>query len=295
MSSLGIAMLAGLGGMVGWGFADFFAKKTIDRLGDVAALFWSQLFGLVPLIVLFAFTRDMPTMRSTDALWIALLGIGSAAAYVVLYAGFGKGAISVLSPVLASMAAFTVFFSVVLFNETIQTSQWFAIGVVLLGVVAISTTFEDFMKSIRGSGRELTRGMPQVFAAAVAFGLWIALLDRFLGTRDWVLLLLLVRATTTLAVAVYARATGQSLAIQLNDRGLVWSAAAVGVCDTAAYAAVSYGLANTTHTAIVAVLSATFSLPTMLLARAFLRERIALSQKFAAAVILAGVALVSIQ
>jgi len=37
-----IAVLAGLGGMFGWGFADFFAKKTIDEIGSVASLVCSK-------------------------------------------------------------------------------------------------------------------------------------------------------------------------------------------------------------------------------------------------------------
>ena len=40
-----IAVLAGLGGMLGWGFADFFAKKTVDKIGDIATLVWAHLFG----------------------------------------------------------------------------------------------------------------------------------------------------------------------------------------------------------------------------------------------------------
>ena len=39
-SDLVIAVLAGFGGMLGWGFADFFAKKTIDEIGDVASSFF---------------------------------------------------------------------------------------------------------------------------------------------------------------------------------------------------------------------------------------------------------------
>ena len=67
-----------------------------------------------------------------------------------------------------------------------------------------------------------------------------------------------------------------------------------GLSLTAAFAAVTYAFSATTHTSIVAVLSSTFSLPTLVLARLFLRERLATTQKLAAGVIITGIALVSI-
>ena len=51
-----IAILAGLGGMIGWGFADFFAKKTIDRIGDIPSLVWAHVFGTSIFILIAAFS-----------------------------------------------------------------------------------------------------------------------------------------------------------------------------------------------------------------------------------------------
>ena len=48
-----LAILAGLCGMFGWGFADFCAKKTIDEIGDMATLAWGHIFGTA---ILFIFT-----------------------------------------------------------------------------------------------------------------------------------------------------------------------------------------------------------------------------------------------
>ena len=75
MSDLAIATLAGLGGMVGWGLADFFAKRTIDQIGDLSTLFWSQALGVIPVLALFATRREIPTLHTFDPLWLALFGI----------------------------------------------------------------------------------------------------------------------------------------------------------------------------------------------------------------------------
>ena len=292
--SLGIAALAGLGGMTGWGLADFFAKKTIDRVGEVTALFWAQLVGLVPLLVLFAIAPRMPSVHQMDALWIALFGIVSALSYLSLYAGFGKGAISFLSPVFSSHAVLIVILSAVVFGERISDGQWAAIALVCLGVIAISTTFREFSQALRGSRSMLARGLPQVLASAVLDAFWFVLFDHFLGARHWLFFLILIRLTATFTVAVCAILTNTPLAIPRRDADVAMHAGAIGICDAIAFAAVSYGLSLTNHTSIVMVLSSAFSVPTLILARVFLRERMETQQKVAAGMIICGIALVSL-
>lgn len=34
-----IAIIAGLGAMLGWGISDFFAKKSVDKIGPLVSLF----------------------------------------------------------------------------------------------------------------------------------------------------------------------------------------------------------------------------------------------------------------
>ena len=56
MSRTLISILGGLGGMFGWGTSDFFANQASDKVGHTKALFWSQIAGilLILLAVLFA-------------------------------------------------------------------------------------------------------------------------------------------------------------------------------------------------------------------------------------------------
>src|SRR5262245_13791315 len=100
-----IAILAGLGGMLGWGFADFFAKKTIDVIGDVTTLFWRQVIGILPLLSLFLLNPTVPKQKPHDLLFVFLLGIFSGLSYIPAYVAFGKGKLSLLSPIFASYSA----------------------------------------------------------------------------------------------------------------------------------------------------------------------------------------------
>jgi drug/metabolite transporter (DMT)-like permease len=260
----------------------------------VTTLFWAQVVGVVPLLVLFAFAPRVPTLHHMDSVWIALFGIVSALSYLSLYAGFGKGAISFLSPVFSSHAVLIVILSAVVFGERISGGQWLAIVIVCCGVLAISTTARELSQVLRGSRSAMVRGLPQVLASAVLDAFWFVLFDHFLGARDWLFFLILIRVMSSFTVAVFAIATDTPLAISRRDMDIAINAGAIGVCDAVAFAAVSYGLSLTNHTAIVMVLSSAFSVPTLILARIFLRERMETQQKIAAGMIVCGIALVSL-
>jgi drug/metabolite transporter (DMT)-like permease len=120
------------------------------------------------------------------------------------------------------------------------------------------------------------------------------LFDHFIGERDWVFLLLAIRSIAAVTVACCARITHQTLKLTGDQLKLTTPLALIGVADVAAFSAVSYGFSATTYTSIVALLSSAFSLPTLILARVFLKERLVSSQKIAAAVILVGIALVTL-
>src|ERR1700681_2889684 len=101
-----IAVLAGLGAMLGWGLADFFAKKTIDTIGDVTTLFWVQLIGIIPLVALFAVHPVIPHKLAGlgyfGIVYLAVLGVWSGLSYIPTYVAFGKGKVSLLSQIFAS-------------------------------------------------------------------------------------------------------------------------------------------------------------------------------------------------
>ena len=115
-----IAVLAGLGGMLGWGLADFFAKKTIDVIGDVTTLIWAHVIGTAIILAALGFevaNGEQGNLPSEWRSWIGLIGFGGlqAAVYLFMYRGFGKGQVAVLAPLFASFAGLVALFSVLLF------------------------------------------------------------------------------------------------------------------------------------------------------------------------------------
>ncbi|HSX44463.1 MAG TPA: DMT family transporter [Patescibacteria group bacterium] len=287
-----VAMLAGLGGMLGWGTADFFAKKTIDKIGDVTTLFWGQLIGIFPLIVLIiAYHPHTPT-HSHDTLKVILLGVYSGLSYIPAYIAFGKGKLSLLSPIFASYAAIVALISASVFHEQLTNMQQLAIVIVFCGILLVSTNPLDLFKLLKGHSRHKTDGLNYILVATVSYSFWLIALDRFLNGRNWVPFLLGIRVFSAITLFLYAVLSGRKLFIRGHK---MWKyLIGIGVFDVFAFASVSYGFSATPHTAIVTVLAATFSIPTIILARTFLNERVSPLQALASITILAGIVLLSV-
>ncbi len=287
-----VAVIAGLGGMLGWGFADFFAKKTIDEIGDVTTLFWAQAIGILPLVGLFLSNPTLPDSKPNDPLFIILLGIFSGLSYLPLYVAFGKGKVSLISPIFASYSAVVALISWLVFHESLTLTQELAIGIVFVGILLASTNPKELISILRSKSKHKIDGLPEVLAALFSYSLWLVALDNFLSGRDWVPFLLGIRIFSSLALFLYVRLTQGSLRIK-NKK--IWKyLIVIGVFDVAAFSSVSYGFSETTYTAIVTVLSATFSIPTILLARTFLKEKATALQTAATIIILLGIALVTL-
>lgn len=285
------ALIAGLGSMVGWGSADFFAKKTIDVLGDLKTLFWAQLIGVVPLLIIFAVHPKVSHLSHLDPLYLILFGIFSAVSYVPLYSGFGKGEVSLLSPIFASYSVVVVLLSAIFLHEHIAPHSIVAILVVFAGILLISSDPGELRSSFKHINQRV-KGIPDVAAAMLMYSFWLFFFDKFLQNRDWVFPLLVIRIIAVVTLFIYARA--RKISLRVGDPGLWKFLACIGVFDVMAFAFVSYGFSNSSHTSVIAVLSATFSVPTIILAALFLKEKIRPYQIAAIALILSGVALVAL-
>jgi drug/metabolite transporter (DMT)-like permease len=291
MNNLLIAIVAGLGSMVGWGTADFFAKKTIDVIGDLKTLFWAQLIGVIPLAAIFLASSTVPQLSHFDPFFLILLGVFSAVSYLPLYNGFGKGEVSLLSPVFASYSVVLVVLSAIFLHEMISGHQWIATLVVFAGILLISGDPGELRSHFKNIHHRV-KGLPEVLSAMVMYSFWLFFLDKFLQNKDWVFPLLIIRVGAVVTLLVYA--WFRKINLRISERSLWKFLACIGVFDVAAFGFVSYGFSNSSYTSIIAVLSATFSIPTIILAAVFLKEKIRVYQAIAIFLIICGIAIISL-
>ncbi|SRR6266481_901628 len=294
-SALGIAVLAGLGGMLGWGFADFFAKKTIDTIGDTTSLVWAHICGTF-LLATFALYE----LLSGHALqfphapieWggLVFFGILQGVVYIFVYRGFGKGQVAVLNPLFASFSGLTAVLSVLFFGELLTGNLVFALVVVFVGIVLMN--IDPSALRMQKLAVIKVPGFREVLIATLLAAIWTVLWNQFIGGKDWVVYALVMYLFMTIALLVYAAVVKTNL--RFSNHSMWVYLLLIGATEVFAYLAISLGYSATNLTSVVALLSGAFSLPTIILARLFLKERVSRLQTIGSLVIIGGIMLVSL-
>lgn len=290
-----IAIIAGLGGMIGGGLTDFFAKKIIDKVGDITTLFWSQLIGILPLLILFSFNPSIPRLNYFGWVGLLILGVWDGLSYIPMYIAFRKGKISLLSPILATYAVIVVILSAIFFDEIIPFGRQIAILIVFIGVLLINGDPRDIWVLItrmkRGQEANI-KGLPEILLAVCLYSLWTIALDRFISDIDWVPIILIIRLLSTFSVFIYARSTKRKLFFK--DSSLFKSIFLIGLFDVTAFGFVAYGFNATSYVSIVVMLSSAFSLPVIILGHFFLKERTTIIQTIGGLITIAGIMFLSL-
>lgn len=291
-----IAVLAGFGGMLGWGFADFFAKKTIDEIGSVASLVWAHIFGVLALGSFVAyqyilFQRSIPLPLGLQE-WgmLAFFGGLQALIYFLVYEGFSKGQLAVLSPVFASYSGIAALFSVLILGEALRINLLVALAIIFIGILLLNID----LSALRSRRIKLigAPGLWQVGLAALLAAFWTVSWDGFIGGKDWLSYALFMYIFIAFAAWVISRLQRTDLLIKRS--GLWKFLILIGVCEVVAYLSISWGFSSTPHLSIVAILSSAFSLPVIVLARVFLKERITTIQTIGGIAIVGGIMLLSV-
>ena len=293
-NTLLVAVLAGLGGMIGWGSADFFAKKTIDRIGAIKSLVWAHAFGTgmfvsVALLQMLLLRRTVHVPSGT-ASWAGLMffGVLQMVVYWLAYEGFGKGQLAVLNPVFASYSGIVAFISIVVLGESLHVLSGIGLAAIFAGIILLNVD----MKSLRSKKLNIVPGLIEVGLAAVLAAVWTLGWDRFVSGRDSLSYALFMYAFMSLAALILAKL--MKVGLGGIGRGLWKFLALVGLGEVVAYLAISWGYGATPLTSVVALISGAFSLPTVVLAYVFLKERISVLQAGAICSIIAGIILVSL-
>ena len=298
MDPLLIAVLAGLGGMIGWGLADFFAKKTIDQIGDVISMVWAHVFGtiafgLLVLVNILFFNQTIGLPSGLNG-WLILFIFGSlqAAVYLIAYQGFGKGPLSVLNPIFASYSGLAALLSILFFGENVSVAILSTLSIIFAGVIMTNIDIHHLRaKRLRFA---LIPGVKEMIMAALLAAFWTVYWDSFISGKDWLTHAFLMYVFMSIVAYIFAKAKKINLSRRQIKPDLWKYLILIGICEAIAYISISFGFGLTTETSVVAVLSGAFSLPTIILARVFLKEKPEVIQTLGSFVIILGIILISL-
>ncbi|MFH1036490.1 MAG: EamA family transporter [Patescibacteria group bacterium] len=199
-----LAILAGLGGMLGWGLADLFAKKTVGKTSAINTFLYSHIFGAILLLIYLAFNWTSVNLGPKIIFFLILFGIGDLTAYTLFYRGLQKGMVSVIGPIVATNGGVAVLVSFFLFNEAISTIRWVGLGIIFIGTILISFQLQRI--STGGlSIKNITKGLPEALTSMMIWGFFFPLWDWFLGYQGegWTISLALVTLVETAGAFIF--------------------------------------------------------------------------------------------
>jgi len=273
-----LAIALGLGSSLSWGVADFLGGVASRRFALLWVLGISQAVGLALVGTAALLAGEGPAHGQQVALGAvsALAGVGGLAAF---YRGLAVGAMSVVAPISATAGAIPVLAGVA-YGERPGALQLAGMVLALAGIVLAARE-----RSEAGSARGLAAGAGFALLAALGFGSFFVVIDR--ASEDGVLWALLAnRLTGATLLAALLLTLRPPAGFGGRDRGLLVSIGVFDVSANALFAAAStQGLVS-----VVGVCSSLYPVVTVLLARAFLGERVHGVQLAGVALALTGVA-----
>jgi drug/metabolite transporter (DMT)-like permease len=269
-------------GAVSWGTGDFFGGLASRRAHVLTVLVVSQAVGLVGVGAWAIASGDAPPGLG-DLLPAVGAGVAGAAGLAALYRGMAIGAMGIVAPISAVSPVVPLGVDLVR-GDSPAALQWAGIATALAGVVLLARE-----PGPRPGRMGLAAGVSLALVAALGFGLFIVGLDAASdGGVTWAVVVARASSSFVALCAVLV------VSVPLRPpTDLLPAIAAVGVFDTTANVLVALA---TTHgsAGIVAVLSALYPLTTILLARAFLSERLDRPRRLGGVLALAGAALVAV-
>jgi drug/metabolite transporter (DMT)-like permease len=258
-----------------YGFADFFGALGSKHIKPVVVTFWSGLSGLALLLSASLF---MGADFSANSILCGVIGgIASAFAMTCLYAALAIGPISILSPLSAVVMAIVPMIIGFAQGDRFSLWGWLALGAILLAVVLVGFVPGDDVRlpSLKGLllGIGAGIGMGAVLLALAAApkdsGLASpAILRAVSASLLGLFMLVTIRRSQT------EGETGKRSKVSTK----IWLAViATGFLDSSAN--VFFTIASRQGSlSVVSVLTALYPLGTIILARIFLKEKIARSQ-----------------
>jgi drug/metabolite transporter (DMT)-like permease len=285
-------LLTGLGAALSWGTMDIASALASRLIGSLRVTAGVQLVSTALLVLAAVATGAViPTEPGVLAI-CGLLGLIGAGAYFAYFTGLRIGPISVVSGMVAAYGGLTVVLSVAVRGESLTSTQAVGAAVATIGVILTGVAFDGGLRATRFAGP----GVVFAVVALVLFALMAITMDVALESADWLQVLLLSRLVTAaisiaavVAVAFVGPRTAEPSAApgKIRRRRVAAMLVVAGSLDVTGLVAFAIGLSSA-PTWMVGLASSFGPAVTILVAVAFLGERLRPIQWFGLVGVAAG-------
>jgi drug/metabolite transporter (DMT)-like permease len=282
-----MAVILALLSSVMWGSSDFLGGTISRRLPAITVVVWSQVAGLVVLIVV-ALAKGAFNSPVGYLGWGALGGVSTGVALIAFYRALATGTMGVVAPIAALGVAVPVLAGLVS-GDRPSALQDVGMAVAVLGIVLASGPELQRKEGSTGAQRRASmQSLLLAVVAAIGFGLVFVAIDHGARTST-VMTLMSMRVVGLVTVLLFALATRLSLRVTVRDLPTFASTDLLGLGANTTFAlATGRGLLT-----VVAVLSNLYPAMTAVLAAVVHEERLGRVQLAGVVAALAGVVLIA--
>ena len=281
-----LSILAGLGGMFGWGLYDFFGGLFSKSIGNFKTIFWSQLAGLVFVALLgvaFAINLNIPLRI---AILVPVASILYAVAYLLFFKGFELGNVSIISATMNLWAVFTMLFAFIILGQRLSIFQFVGVLIILAGVALVSLRWGD----IRNQNINLLSGVKETIVAALLFGIFWIFSEVISENIGWVSTTFFVKMGIVLFMLVFSLLVKRELRVSQTNPKIMATILFAGVLEAAAVVFVNWGL-TIGDSILVTPIASSLSIVTIAMAVIFLKEKITSLQGIGMVIVITGIVL----
>lgn len=302
-----LGLLTGLGAALAWGTLDIFSALASRRIGSLRVTTGIQLVGAACIVLLALISGTRIPTDPTVLVLGAIVGLAGAGAYLSYFTGLRIGPIAIVSGMVAAYGGLTVVLAVVIRDESLTPVQAVGAATATLGVILTGVAFGG---GLRGA-RLASPGVAFAIVALVLFATMSIVSDIAIDYAGWLEVLLVSRSTNAvlsvliLAIALtVARRAARPLLIGSDgedhggdetglDRRAIGLVGLAGVLDVIGLIVFMYGLEHA-ETWLVGLASSFGPAVTILVAVAFLGERLRPVQWVGVVGVLGGMVLIGL-
>jgi drug/metabolite transporter (DMT)-like permease len=276
MSALALGLIAA----ACWGLHDFAIRVVSQKIPLMASLLTVLIVGLAFHLGMMGVTQSFGPITGPALVYAMLSGVFFLTASLGLYGAFQRGPVRLVAPIIASFPILSVAWAA--FNGAVLTTpQLFAVFAVITGVGLVAALADD------GAGDVPPKGLTIFYSVVAAVG--------FAGT--FALGQLAAELADHMPAALVTRVTAIVLLLGLiivrrlpyrPGKGALLVLTLMGIADSIALASIvaAGGLPNAQYASVAA---SVFGLITIVMAWAFLKERMSVLQWTGCAVTFAGI------
>lgn len=287
MSRTLVSILAGLGGMFGWGTSDFFANLASDKVGHFRTFFWSQIAGISLFLLAFILIRPNFIFSWPLVLLILVAALGYGVGYLFFYKAFEIGNVSVVSTVINLNTILTMGVAFVVFGQRLTSVASIGVLMTIVGVSLVGVNFGELV-----SGKiSFTRGVKEAVIASVLFGIFYWPVNEYITERaHWLSSSILIKIISLAIVFIIAVFSKTKLKFENKSKDIFMIVFWVGVLEAVGVLSTSFGV-SVGDSILVAPIASALTIVTITLAIIFLKEKVSKLQTFGILMTVAGIIL----